>query len=126
MSQPIVIQSSSAKRLMRDYKDLLSEPISFISAVPTEKNVHLWHCNIFANRSPYTGTVFHIKMKFPSDYPHKPPRVQLCTTIPHPNVFEGWHTEDKYPYICLDMLKEASSSEPYQGWTSAYSVSSIL
>ncbi len=57
-------------------------------------------------------------MEFAEDYPASPPRVKLCQTIPHPNVFGD--------YICLDMLKSYTVSQPYAGWSSAYSVQSIL
>lgn len=63
-------------------------------------------------------------IKFPDNYPEAPPKVNLCTVIEgHPNVFD-WGEE--YPYICLDMLKGHTSKTPYEGWSSAYSVLSLL
>lgn len=58
-------------------------------------------------------------MNFPEDYPVSPPQVRITPAIPHPNVFGE-------SYICLDMLKRMSSTQPYTGWTTAYSVQSIL
>ena len=55
--------------------------------------------------------------------------MQLCTLIPHPNVFEGYdynagRSEDGV-WLCLNMLRSASLGS-YSGWSGAYSVYSIL
>ena len=42
----------------------------------------------------------------------------MCTPITHPNMFGS--------YICLSMLKPDSSNSPYEGWSGAYSATSIL
>ena len=57
-------------------------------------------------------------MKFPQSYPYHPPTVTLFTTITHPNVFGN--------YICLDLIEQYGSRNEGQGWSSAYSVQSIL
>merc|ERR1719336_1856419 len=50
----------------------------------------------------------------------KAPKVRPCTRINHPNVFGE--------YICLDILtmSEETETTPYRGWSSAYTVSSLL
>lgn len=57
-------------------------------------------------------------MEFPSDYPHNPPKIKPLTRIHHSHVFQEW--------ICLDMLKTRYSPEPYSGWSTCYSVLSLL
>ena len=47
-----------------------------------------------------------------------PYSVKLCTPIAHPNVFGGW--------ICLSMLKSYTGNVPYEGWSGAYSATSVL
>ena len=68
-------------------------------------------------------------MNFPERYPAAPPRVQLCTMIPHPNIFEGYdhnvHRAEAGVWLCLNMLRDASQGS-YSGWSGAYSVFSIL
>ena len=53
-----------------------------------------------------------------------------CNYLKHPNVFKSGvygHTKSNKGYwICLDMIKEHTRSQKYKGWTSAYSVISIL
>lgn len=45
-----------------------------------------------------------------------PPSITLFTDVTHPNVFGKT--------LCLDMLE--GSGKRYEGWTSAYTVESIL
>jgi len=66
----------------------------------------------------YAGGVWHFEMNFPQDYPVSPPTIKLFTDLPHPNVFGRT--------VCLDMLQPGKHAEWYQGWTSAYTVESIL
>jgi len=55
---------------------------------------------------------------FPKNYPISPPNARLQTYIPHSHVYGTW--------ICLDMLETHYSPERYSGWSSAYSIQSIL
>lgn len=72
--------------------------------------------------------VFHLIIQFKDSYPVTPPSVDLCTTIPHPNVFPGKF--GKSNHICLDMLEEGDFADEkdrqYTGWTSSYTVSALL
>ncbi|KAH7816530.1 putative ubiquitin-conjugating enzyme H5b [Monocercomonoides exilis] len=61
--------------------------------------------------TPYEGGVFYLDVKFPTDYPFKPPQVKFRTKIYHPNVNpEGG--------ICLDILKT--------DWAPSMSISKVL
>jgi ubiquitin-protein ligase len=77
-----------------------------------------WHANIRGpEKTLYEGGVFHLELKFPQSYPSHPPSIRIFNNIPHPNVFGG--------YICLDILQQNGVEEGC-GWTSAYSVQSVL
>ena len=110
--------SLSNSRLFRDLNEWRRKKSEFpcIEAIPLESDIHEWHCNIAPNDGALVGLIIHIIIKFPKDYPIKPPSIHLCNSIPHPNVNGN--------NICLDMLQ--SNSGHYSGWTSAYSVVSIL
>lgn len=116
------LQTFSHKRLMKDYEEIEKDkiPTVGVTARPLESDLFTWHANI---RGPegtlYEGGVFHLELKFPMSYPNHPPTIRLLTPIPHPNVFGG--------YICLDMLQNYEArNEEGAGWTSAYSVQSVL
>jgi len=118
-------KSFTVRRLYKDLKELLENPIEGISALPLETNIFEWHANLQATKdSPYKGMILHLILIFPETYPVQPPTIMPCTELSHPNVFGS--------YICLDMLEKGSwASEeeknlPYTGWSSAYSISSIL
>ncbi|XAR48830.1 Ubiquitin--protein ligase [Bertholletia excelsa] len=49
--------------------------------------------------TPFEGGVFHISLRFPPDYPFKPPHVKFQTKVYHPNV-------DKDGTIDINILKD--------------------
>ena len=115
-------QTNSTRRLQKDFKELrdATVPLVGVAAAPTESNFFVWRANLRGpETSAFYGGVFHLEITFPQNYPVSPPDIRLKTTIPHPNVFG-----DK---ICLDMLEpKKKDSGWYDGWSSAYTVESIL
>eukprot|EP01080_Neovahlkampfia_damariscottae_P011895 gene11895-5301_t len=125
----------SRKRILKDYLDIQKNPLETVRAEPLQDNhksfikflkkVYEWHGNFKGlEKSKYKGIIFHIIIRLASDYPVSPPKVELCTTLEHKHV----HQNGKW--ICLDMLEnwsgfENSNNLP-QGWTSGYSIQSIL
>jgi len=103
----------AARRLEREYKDVQNDPPANCSAGPvTEDDFFNWEAVIFGPEdSPYVGGVFHLAIRFPTDYPFKPPIVTFKTKIYHPNINSAGG-------ICLDILKGQ--------WSPALSVSKVL
>lgn len=113
-------QNYSIKRILHDWKEIQEETVKTVgvSAEPLENDLYIWHANIKGPKdTKYEGGVFHFQIDLPHSYPHKPPKITLYTPIDHPNVFGN--------HICLDMLQE-DQKELYQGWSSAYTIQSIL
>jgi ubiquitin-protein ligase len=113
-------KSWAMKRLMKDLKELEENtiPTVGVTARPTDKDIFTWRGNLRGPEgTPYHGGVFHIEIKFTELYPTEPPTIRLMTPLTHPNVFGT--------SICLDMLN-SKDRVLYQGWTSGYTVESIL
>ena len=73
----------------------------------------------------WEGIVVHFSVVFPSDYPICPPRVRLFSFIPHLNV----QVRNGMFEVCLHMLESqplGSLTTPYQYWSTAFSIRSIL
>ena len=132
-SSLIMLPAATAKRLLADCKQLQREPIPTCNAEPEGDDLRHWRLSLTCSEGPHAGSIFHGKITFPDDYPSKPPTIQLCTELAHPNVFRGYdfnqhaRNEDGY-YICLNMLRplEEQDTEAYSGWSSAYTVHAIL
>ena len=118
----------SKKRLLKDYREIMKN--KYISITPLENNIFEWHGNLFPTEGRYKGIILHIIMKFPENYPSEPPVINLLTGIPHSNIIDHQGTQN---YLCIDMLKNffwmeggEDKSRPYSGWSSAYTVESIM
>ncbi|KAI2807963.1 hypothetical protein RDWZM_005384 [Blomia tropicalis] len=100
------------KRIRKELEDLKRDPPAQCSAGPIGDDLYSWHATITGPPdSPYQGGVFFLSIRFPTDYPFKPPRVMFNTQIYHPNI----HTNGS---ICLDILKGQ--------WSPALTVSKVL
>ena len=102
----------AATRINRELQDLGHDPPSNCSAGPVGDDMFTWQATIMGpGDSPYQGGVFFLTIKFPTDYPFKPPKVQFNTKIYHPNINASGG-------ICLDILKDQ--------WSPALTISKVL
>ena len=101
------------RRLQREYQELKDDPPANCTAGPVSDNdFYSWSAMIFGPPdSPFTGGIYHLSIRFPSDYPFKPPIVTMKTKIYHPNI-------NKAGGICLDILKGQ--------WSPALTISKVL
>jgi ubiquitin-conjugating enzyme E2 D/E len=104
---------SSIKRLKKEYENVLSYNCSNISANPVDvDNLLLWTATIVGpNGTPYENGRFILEIKFPPEYPFRPPKIKFITPIYHPNINSNGD-------ICLDFLRDQ--------WTSALTIRTVL
>jgi ubiquitin-conjugating enzyme E2 J2 len=102
------------KRLHKEHKDLLESKtnINFV-AEPDPDNIFDWHFCIYGLKEcPYEGGFYHGMLKFPKEYPMKPPSVMMITP--------SGRFEEK-ERICLTI----SDYHP-ESWNPVWKVESIL
>ncbi len=104
---------ASAKRILKELKDLEQDPPSNCSAgLVADSDLYTWTATILGPAdSPYAGGLFTLAIQFPVDYPFKPPKVAFTTKVFHPNI-------NAQGGICLDILKDQ--------WSPALSISKVL
>ena len=103
----------SHKRIQKELNDLELESFPNFSAGPINRaDLHLWQGSIMGpTDSPFYGGVFFLDIRFPTDYPFKPPKLTFKTRIYHPNINSNGS-------ICLDILKDQ--------WSPALTISKVL
>ena len=101
------------KRINKELLDFNKDPPANILAGPIDdKDFFHWQANFIGPpSSPYERGVFFVNIKFPNDYPFKPPRIFFITKIYHPNINSNGD-------FCLDIL--------WGQWSPAHTISKIL
>lgn len=133
-----IIKSFATRRLMAEWRDYTLTPSSikrYITIQPLESNIFEWHGNLAPPEEHpyYSGCVFHFIFYFPDDYPKHPPSIELKTGFAHSNIIPNhFHNGRQYAYfLCMDVInnffwQEDSGQNEYRGWSSAYSVETLL
>ncbi|CAJ1960983.1 unnamed protein product [Cylindrotheca closterium] len=105
----------ATRRLTKELRSLQKDPIKSpkITVSPNESNILEMHYVIEGSeKTPYAGGIYHGKLKFPKDYPLKPPSVMMLTP-------SGRFQPNRR--LCLSM----SDFHP-ETWNPMWSVSTIL
>ncbi|KAJ4717704.1 Ubiquitin-conjugating enzyme, E2 [Melia azedarach] len=106
-------EKACVKRLQKEYRALCKEPVSHVVARPSPNDILEWHYVLEgSDGTPFAGGYYYGKIKFPPEYPYKPPGILMIT----PN--GRFMTQKK---LCLSM----SDFHP-ESWNPMWSVSSIL
>ena len=102
----------ATQRIKNELKRLLNDTPANCSAGPVNDDIFNWQATLLGpTESPYESGVFYLDIKFPEEYPFKPPRIYFITKIYHPNINSNGG-------ICLDILKDQ--------WSPALTISKVL
>ena len=105
--------SVSLKRIQKELSEIQKDPPLNCSAGPVDdENMFVWQAFLVGPPdTPYAGGFFTLDIKFPEDYPLKPPAIAFKTQIFHCNVYKNGN-------ICLDVLQAK--------WTPALTIGKVL
>ena len=122
--QPVTISRATAKRLIKDIKELKKEPLTGIYYVHDEHDILKGQAMIIGPEdTPYYGGYYLFKFSFPDDYPHSPPKLTFCTndgyTRMHPNLYKNGK-------VCLSLLNSWQGQDATDAWTGCQTISSVL
>lgn len=108
-----MVSRQAQRRLTKEYKSITATPPPYIIARPNEANILEWHYVITGPpKTPYENGQYHGILRFPLEYPFKPPSISIIT----PNGRFACNTR-----LCLSM----SDYHP-DTWNPTWSVQTIL
>ncbi|XP_064389465.1 ubiquitin-conjugating enzyme E2 E3-like [Halichondria panicea] len=112
MFLPSAQRSTSTRRLQKEAAEMMTSPPPNCSGGPKGGNLFEWTASIEGPaESAYEGGHFLLELRFPSDYPFRPPKVIFKTRIYHCNI-------NSQGVVCLDLLQDQ--------WTPALNVGKLL
>ena len=106
---------ASYRRITKEYNELQRDPPVGCSAGPIdEEDMYNWEGYIAGPEdTPYAGGLFFLKIKFPSDYPLKPPKINFTTKIFYPNIGSSGNV-----CCCVNIYEDH--------WSTALTISKVL
>ena len=111
-------------RLINEIKRVKNEPIDNVTFDIDEKNLFVWKFTLLGpHESPYDGGIYNGLIKFPENYPHKPPSVTFTSKLFHPNVYPDGK-------LCISILHEGADTTNYEHeserWRPVHNVHTIF
>ncbi|OAF68850.1 hypothetical protein A3Q56_03376 [Intoshia linei] len=116
----------SALLLQRQLSELQKNPVSGFSAgLSDENDIYLWDLVVMGPpNSPYEGGFFKARLRFPEDYPQKPPTLNFTSEIWHPNIYVNGE-------VCISILHDPGEDkygyeQASERWLPIYTVETIM
>mmetsp|Transcript_22655 Transcript_22655/g.77068 ORF Transcript_22655/g.77068 Transcript_22655/m.77068 type:complete len:170 (+) Transcript_22655:114-623(+) len=112
--------------LSKQLKDLNKNPIEGFSAgLKNDNDLFTWSVTILGPPDTlYEGGFFQATMKFPPEYPNRPPELRFETEIWHPNVYQDGR-------VCISILHAAGDDpngyeDASERWSPVQTVETIV
>lgn len=130
---PDKLPRSTLTRLCRDYKELMKHPIAGANATPmSSTNMAVWKAVVSgAKGSPMEGVSVYFGLEFPAEYPAKPPYAYFISPIV--NKGGAYEADPKGRIVICNSLfgnyynlHSDWGAGTGTGWSSSYTVSTIL
>jgi len=119
---PVFVSKETLRRIISDIKDNRKNPLSDhgIYYEHDEANMLCGKAMIIGPKdTPYADGFYFFKLKFPTNYPHAPPKVEFCTndgvTRFNPNLY-------RCGKVCLSILNTWKGDQ----WSGCQTLSSVL
>jgi ubiquitin-protein ligase len=119
---PITITKETFRRLVKDVKDLNTNPLHAhgIHYNHNEDNLLKGSALIIGpTETPYENGYYLFEFNFPPTYPHSPPEVRFCTNDGHTRFNPNLYTQGK---VCLSILNTWKGEQ----WTGCQTIASTL
>jgi len=93
----------SNRRLVKELNEFSRDPPNSVAVGVVDDDIFHWSATMIGpEESPYSEGIFFLDIKFPQDYPFKPPKIMFTTPIYHPNISKNGN-------ISLDILNTCFS-----------------
>lgn len=123
-TQSNAMTTEAITRIARDVRDIMREPIDNIFYIHSTRSINRGYAIVIGtSETPYFCVPMCYKLKFPTDYPHMPPKMKfLSYSSPnnksirmHPNYYVNGK-------CCLSILNSWSGDQ----WTGCQTIRSVL
>ncbi|KAI9204317.1 ubiquitin-conjugating enzyme/RWD-like protein [Polychytrium aggregatum] len=115
----------SAHALRKQYRELVNNPVAGFTVSLQDDSIYKWKVGMVGPPdTPYSGGFFWATMKFPEDFPFKPPTFSFDKPLYHPNIYGDGR-------LCISIL-HPPGDDPMSGelaaerWNPTQTVESIL
>ncbi|RKP26508.1 ubiquitin-conjugating enzyme/RWD-like protein [Syncephalis pseudoplumigaleata] len=95
--------NKALRRITKELANCHTNPVPGLSVSPeSDEALFHWYGTLKGSpNGPYKNGTFKLDIRFPDDFPFKPPTIKFLTKIYHPNI-------DEEGSICLHLLKPDS------------------
>ncbi len=112
------------RRLQSEYIQIKKDPNYFYNMIPSESDFKKWNFILIGPPDTFfEGGIFEGYLKFPTEYPSRPPELIFTTELFHPNIYKDGK-------VCISILHEGVDQYGYESsverWLPSHGINSIM